>query len=69
MKKWNPPSLAASFPAVKTDPGPSVAFAHLAAGFASAATDDPVHPPYGFPAAEEDDLYVTGYLQRIFLRC
>ncbi|MBP7764192.1 MAG: hypothetical protein KA113_03270 [Syntrophaceae bacterium] len=68
MKKINL-SLAAPVPPGGTDPVPAVAFAHLAAGFAAPASDDAVPVPYGFPAAAEEDLYMTGYLQRIFLRC
>lgn len=69
MKKLNPPSKPSSIPAERPDPDPIVDFAHLALGMASEATDDFLHPPYGFSAADEENLYTTGYLQRFFLRC
>lgn len=69
MKKLNPESLPSSIPAGNTDPGPIIDFAHLASVMAPEATDDFLHPPYGFSAADEEDLYTTGYLQRFFLRC
>ncbi|HRV45144.1 MAG TPA: hypothetical protein P5208_07550 [Smithellaceae bacterium] len=69
MKKLNPPPLTPSIPAGGPDPGPIVDFAHLSSGMALEATDDFLHPPYGFPAAGKEDLYTTGYLHRFFLRC
>jgi len=55
MKKLNPESLPSSIPAGNTDPGPIVDFAHLASVMAPEATDDFLHPPYGFSAADEED--------------
>jgi len=69
MKELNPPSKTSSIPAEGTDPGPIVNFAHLASGMTPEATDDFLHPPYGFSTAEEENLYTTGYLQQFFLRC
>jgi hypothetical protein len=44
--------------------GPLVSFSHLSSSFAS---EDILN--YGFPASQEEDLYETGYLCKIFLRC
>ena len=50
--------------------GPSMSFAHLSSAFESSDIlhDDP-GAAFGFPQSREEDLYETGYLSKIFLRC
>ncbi|MDD4092883.1 MAG: hypothetical protein PHQ63_10000 [Smithellaceae bacterium] len=69
MKELDPPSKTSAIPAERTDPGPIVKFSHLASAMTPEASDDFLHPLYGFSTAEEENLYTTGYLQRFFLRC
>jgi len=50
--------------------GPSLSFSHLAATFAAMdMLDDEQSAAYGFPQSQEEDLYETGYLSKLFLRC
>ena len=54
----------------KTADEPIVSFSHLSFSLASEEMfNDNQGTVYGFPAAEEEDLYETGYLMKIFLRC
>jgi hypothetical protein len=49
---------------------PIVSFSHLSSCFASEnILNDDQSTVYGFPAAQEEELYETGYLSKIFLRC
>jgi len=50
--------------------GPSLSFSHLASTFdAMDMPDDDQSAAYGFPQSQEEDLYETGYLSKLFLRC
>lgn len=48
---------------------PTVSFAHLNSLFLVEGPDDLTGPAYGFPAPQEEELYETGILSRIFLKC
>lgn len=49
---------------------PIVSLSHLSSGLASEdQLNDHQSTAYGFPASQEEDLYETGYLLKIFLRC
>jgi len=49
---------------------PSLSFSHLASTVDSMdMLDDDRSVAYGFPQSEEEDLYETGYLSKLFLRC
>jgi len=53
----------------KEDP-PSLSFSHLSSWFASEdILNDHQSTPYGFSAAQEEDVYQTGYLLRAMLKC
>jgi hypothetical protein len=47
---------------------PLVSFAHLAV-LADKGMDSEAEAVYGFPSSRETELYETGYLAKIFLRC
>jgi hypothetical protein len=48
----------------------SVSFSHLSSYLASEDTlTDNQSTAYGFPAPQEEDLYETGYLLKVFLKC
>ena len=50
--------------------GPSLSFSHLASTFdLMDMPDDDQSAAYGFPQSQEEDLYETGYLSKLFLRC
>jgi len=50
--------------------GPSLSFSHLASTFDSMdLPDNDQSAAYGFPQSQEEDLYETGYLSKLFLRC
>jgi hypothetical protein len=56
----------------KTEDGPTLSFSHLSSWLASEdILNDNQSSPYGFPAPQEqeEDLYQTGYLIRVFLKC
>ena len=49
---------------------PSVSFSHLSSYFASEdSLNDNQSTAYGFPVPQEEDLYQTGYLSKVFLKC
>lgn len=49
---------------------PSVSFSHLSSYLASEDTlTDNQSTAYGFPVPQEEDLYQTGYLLKVFLKC
>jgi len=51
-------------------PGPILSFAHLSSCLdAGAAWSDSQNTSYGFPASREEDLYETGFLLKVFLKC
>lgn len=55
---------------VDEENGPSLSFAHLSLSFeVMDEMDDDRVAAYGFPQSQEEDLYETGYLSKIFLRC
>jgi hypothetical protein len=55
---------------VKTENGPTFSSSHLSSWLASEdILNDNQSAPYGFPAPQEEDLYQTGYLLRVFLKC
>jgi len=65
-----PSNREIKIPAENEDENPSLTFSHLATWFASdEILNDQPSMPYGFPAAKEEDLYQTGYLPRVFLKC
>jgi len=50
--------------------GPVMSFAHLCLSPDSeAGWDERQDEAFGFPASGESDLYETGYLLRVFLKC
>ncbi len=54
----------------KTEDGPALSFSHLSSWLASEDILNDNHiASYGFPAPQEEDLYQTGYLLRVFLKC
>lgn len=56
--------------AEEAESGPSLSFSHLSLTFdAMDMPDDAYGAAYGFPQSQEEDLYETGYLSKIFLRC
>jgi hypothetical protein len=56
---------------VKTkEESPSLSFSHLSSWFASEdILNDNQSAPYGFPTPLEEDLYQTGYLLKVVLKC
>ena len=54
----------------KTEDEPALSFSHLSSWLAS---EDVLNKnqmaSYGFPAPQEEDLYQTGYLVRVFMKC
>jgi hypothetical protein len=55
---------------VKIEDGPTFSFSHLSSWLASEdILNDNQSAPFGFPAPQEEDLYQTGYLLRVFLKC
>ena len=55
---------------VKTEGKPTLSFSHLSSCFASEdSVNDNQIEPSGFPAPQEEDLYQTGYLFSVFLKC
>ena len=56
---------------VKTkDDSPSLSFSHLSSWLASEdILSDNQSAPYGFPTPLEEDLYQTGYLLKVVLKC
>jgi len=57
---------------VKTEDKPTLSFSHLSSWLVSEdILNDNQSAPYGFPAPQEqeEDLYQTGYLIRVFLKC
>lgn len=50
--------------------GPFLSFSHLASAVDSQdMLDNDQSAAYGFPQSQEEDLYETGYLSKLFLRC
>ncbi len=48
----------------------TISFSHLDSAFnADDEGNAPVRTTYGFPAAQEEGLYETGFLLRTFLKC
>lgn len=67
MKKAAPDS---TIMAEKTAATPVVSFAHLSSCFINDdALNENQSTVYGFPASQEEDLYETGFLQKVFLKC
>ena len=50
--------------------GPVISFSHLSSYLISDdISNDHQGLTYGFPASQEDDLYETGFLLKVFLKC
>jgi hypothetical protein len=49
---------------------PFISFSHLASCFSEHETvDDNPNPSHGFPSPREENLYETGILVKMFLKC
>lgn len=67
MRKAAPDS---TIMAEKTAEAPVVSFAHLSSCFIDDdALNENQGTAYGFPASQEQDLYETGFLLKVFLKC
>lgn len=50
--------------------GPVISFSHLSSYLISDdISNDHQSPAYGFPASQEENLYETGFLLKVFLKC